>query len=122
MAEVKSIPVVAIRDGYFDNEIKLEGVKFSVKSEKELGSWMERLDGGVNPAENKHLIVEEIVANKAFKPLDTSKLVDESKLKTKAAKEIGSSQNDAPKDDEVVGKKPSASKDSSKNKKTEELF
>ena len=130
----KSIPVVAIREGYFDNEIKPEGRKFSVSSEQELGSWMERLDGGVNPAENKHLIVEDVVRNKAFKALDTSKLIDDTKLMTKAEKEIGNSQKDAPKDDEVIGQKPkdeevlspaqkgAATKAANKSKKTEELF
>lgn len=106
MSEGKSIPVRAIREGYFNNEIKTEGKKFFVQSEQELGSWMERLDGGKNPAENRHLLVEEAVKNKVFKKLDASKLIDETKIKTKAEKEVADSQKDAPSETEVTGGKP----------------
>lgn len=96
MSEVKKpIKVRAIREGYFENQIKVEGAVFMVSSEQELGSWMERMDGGVNPAEGRHLKVANIVENKSFKALDTSKLLSESKIKAKAEKETAAAHKDA---------------------------
>lgn len=62
-----SIHVVAVREGYYGHKIRQEGEKFHIKSESELGSWMERLDGGENPAaEKKKLIAEAIGENAAI--------------------------------------------------------
>ncbi len=97
----KEIPVRAIRQGYFNNQIKPEGAKFSVNKVEELGSWMERLDGGVNPAENKHLISINAVKNKNFKILDSSKIADEKTLQKKAEKEVAASHKDAPSSKDV---------------------
>lgn len=104
MAEAKaqkSIMVKALRDGYYDNEIKREGRKFEIKSEQELGSWMHRLDGGVNPHKDKHLKVSKVVADKAFKALDESKLIADNKIKKKAEKEVAQAHKDAEPKDEV---------------------
>lgn len=60
------IEVITLRTGYFGNKMYHEGEKFSVydfrgkdagenrkTSASLLGSWMKRLDGGVNPSEDK---------------------------------------------------------------------
>lgn len=91
---VKTIPVRAIREGFIYEELRNPGDTFEVKTEKELGSWMERLDGGENPAQNKHLIAVDAVANKTFEKIDTSKLEDESKIQVKAEKEVKKAQAD----------------------------
>lgn len=39
----KKIKVVALREGYYSNTIRLPGDKFEV-SEKDLGSWMKKVE------------------------------------------------------------------------------
>jgi hypothetical protein len=48
-----SIPVVAIAQGFIGGRIREEGEKFAIESEDQLGSWMDRLDGGPNPCAAK---------------------------------------------------------------------
>lgn len=98
MSEEKStkvIPVKALRDGQYGGQIRVEGSKFNVKSEQDLGSWMHRLDGGVNPQKDKHIKVASAVKDKKFVKIDESKLLSESDIKTKAEKEVASAHADA---------------------------
>lgn len=44
------IPVRAIRIGFYDHTRRRPGDEFLVEDESQLGAWMERLDGGENPA------------------------------------------------------------------------
>lgn len=46
MRSVKGpIEVVAIRQGYYNHQLKNEGDKFTIKSGADFGTWMEEVDG-----------------------------------------------------------------------------
>ena len=101
----KRIPVKALREGFFDSEIKPEGSKFYVNTVGELGSWMERLDGGVNPKEGAHLKVAKAVEEKLFLPVNVKKLKDPAVIEREAKKAIADSHKSAPSTNEVTGNK-----------------
>ena len=101
----KRIPVKALREGFFDSEIKPEGSKFYVNTVGELGSWMERLDGGVNPKEGAHLKVAKAVEEKLFLPVNVKKLKDPAVIEREAKKAIADSHKSAPSVNEVTGNK-----------------
>lgn len=101
----KRIPVKAIRMGQFAGELKDEGVKFYVDSVEELGSWMQRLDGGVNPKEGAHLKVAKIVEEKLFLPVNPKKLKDPAVIEREAKKAVADSHKDRPMEMEVTGRK-----------------
>lgn len=46
-----SIPVKALRTGFYGNKLRYEDECFEVKSVLELGTWMERQDDGPNKGE-----------------------------------------------------------------------
>jgi len=101
----KRIPVRALREGFFDSEIKVEGSKFYVNTVGELGSWMERLDGGVNPKKDAHLKVAKIVEEKLFLPVDAKKLKDPAQIEREAKKAVAESHKSRPSVNEVTGNK-----------------
>lgn len=101
----KRIPVRALRQGFFDSEIKEIGAKFYVNTVEELGSWMERLDGGKNPKEGAHLKVAKIVEEKLFLPVNPKKLKDPAQIEKEAKKAIGDAHKDRPSEMSITGNK-----------------
>lgn len=112
-----NIKVKAIRQGFYGGELKDEkSDPFYVATEAELGSWMERMDGKKNWAENRHLIPQEVVANKAFVKLDDSKLVDERTIQKKAEKDVAQAHADAKPEAEILTPAQKAANTRAKNK------
>lgn len=101
----KRIPVKALRQGFFDSEIKEIGAKFYVNSVEELGSWMERLDGGKNPKEGAHLKVAKIVEEKLFLPVNPKKLKDPAQIEKEAKKAVAEAHKDRPSEMSITGNK-----------------
>ena len=48
-----AIEVKANKDGFYGTSIKREGAKFTIKNEKELGSWMDKIGSKPGPAQIK---------------------------------------------------------------------
>lgn len=61
VTEVEGIKVKATQMGYYEDALRNPGDVFEIYEESELGSWMERLDGKVNPHKRKLNIKEQIL-------------------------------------------------------------